>query len=164
MPPCNRCSKKRGRHHDDTRSAVRSVNKDALWQPTSLAFQGLFASSPPQQGRFVSKALRTISNEISERDRVDVADPSESGNPRETDVGCPIGLKSAKLLCTKINTPKLIMQPAANGCAITCHRGLIDDQLHAATDSSGSVPTQNATIIAIVIAAFGAAAAASTNR
>ena len=63
-----------------------------------------------------------------------------------------------------MKAPKLIMQPAAKGCARTCHCGLIDVQLHAAIDSSGSVPIQNAVIMAIDIIALGAAAAASTNK
>ena len=164
MHPYNRYSKRPLRHPFDKKSAVRNVSKDALQKPIVLAFQGLSASSPPQQGRSVSNALQTISNEISEGNRAALADPSDSVNPRKAVVEWLNDLKSTKLLCTKINAPKLIMQPAAKGCAITCHRGLIEDQLQAATDSSGSVPTQNATIIAIVIAAFGAAAAASTNR
>ena len=164
MHPCSRNSKKREGHPVDRRSAVRNVSKVALWKSTDSGFQGRSALSPPQHGRFESKALRTISNEISEGNRVAVAVPSESSNPRKEVGEWLNGLKSTKLLCTKINAPKLIMQPAAKGCAITCHRGQIDDQLQAATDNSGSVPTQNATIIAIVIAALGAAAAASTNR
>jgi len=74
------------------------------------------------------------------------------------------GRKSTKLRSTKINTPKLMIQPAAKGCARSCHRGLNDDQPHAAIDSSGSVPTQNAVIMAMDIIAFGAEAAANTNR
>jgi len=131
---------------------------------SSLALQGFLSSSPRQHGSVVFKACRTISSELSEGKRVAATDPSEFGNPRNTAGDRFKGLRSTKLRCTKINAPKLMMQPAAKGCARTCHRGLMDDQPQAATDSSGSVPIQKATIIAIVMLALGAAAAANTNR
>jgi hypothetical protein len=129
-----------------------------------LALQGLSSSSPRQNGSVVVNARRTISSEVSDGKRAAERDPFALGNPRNACGDRFIELKSTKLRCTKINAPKLMMQPAANGCAKTCHRGLMDDQPQAATDSSGSVPIQKATIIAIVMAALGAAAAANTNR
>jgi len=57
-----------------------------------------------------------------------------------------------------------MMQIAAMGCNRTFHLELIDTQLHAATESNGSVPSQKANMIARVIEFEGAAAAASTNR
>ena len=78
--------------------------------------------------------------------------------------GTAIELRSMLLRHINVYAPKPIMQIAAMGCDKPFHRGLIDVQLQAANDSRGSVPSQKANMIAIVIEEDGAAAAAKTNK
>ena len=164
MLPCNRCSRRPSAQFDRNRLATRNASMGESCKSSQWPSQGFLASSPRHQGSIVSKGLLAISREFSDDCPIAISDPRDCDNSKSPVLGAFTGLRSTKLRCTKIKAPKLMIQPAAKGCARTCQLGRIEDQLHAATESRGSVPNQNAIIVATVITAFGAAADARTNR